>query len=170
MDFQTLGNDLLDLLAGIQAGHRVLEDHLHIRTQIFLILRLHIAADVTAVEDNLPGCRGIQADQGSPGCGLSRTGFTDQAVRFTRVNIKTDAVHRLGGIVPVDAEVLFQVFNMKKWFTCFCLGHIPSFSFLIFSMRSFNWSGISTFGARGSQSQLATRCWPPTLNIGGSAL
>ena len=38
MDLQSFRNDLRDLLTRIETGHRVLEDHLHVRPEISFII------------------------------------------------------------------------------------------------------------------------------------
>ena len=99
MQLKAFRNDLLDLLPRVQAGHRILKDHLHVHTQEGFILFGKPAGDVMAGKDD-PACRRIiQTDDRSSGGGLSGSGFTDKTIGLTLPDIEADAVHSLGGVV-----------------------------------------------------------------------
>ncbi len=68
MDHQSLRNDLLDLFTRVQACHRILEDHLHILSEVcFILFRKLFAADIMTVKDDLSIRRCIKTDNSAAG-------------------------------------------------------------------------------------------------------
>ena len=152
MDVQTLGDDLPHLFAGVQAGHGVLEDHLHLGAQLPVLLGVQIAGNVHAVEQDLPGGGLVEPDHAAADGALAAAALTHQTVGLARVDHKIHAVHRLHGELVAALEVLLQALDFQKGFSFF---HCQIPSFFMRSMRAFSSGGISTLGARSSSSQLA---------------
>ena len=162
VDVQAFGDDVPHLLAGVQAGHGVLEDHLHLGAQAAACCSVQMAADVLAVKGDLPRGGVIQPDDAAADGGFARAGLPHQAVGLAGIDGEADVVHRLHREIAADAEILFEALDFQQRglvFVCHVWG--SSFaaalraSAFIRSMRARSSAGISTLGARGSSSQVA---------------
>ena len=163
MGVQPLGDDIHHLFAGVQAGHRVLKDHLHIGAQLAAGGGAELAVDA-AVKLDLTGGGVVQTDDAPARGALAAAALAYQAVGLALRDGKGDVVHRLDGEVAPRLKILFQMADAQQRFL---FHHLPPLSSIraIFSCRDL---GISTLGASGWHSQEETRCLPPTLNWGGA--
>ena len=130
-DLNVLKSTQNHLFSGIQARHRILEDHLHVRSQITLVFFRQLSGYVASVEDDLAVGRVVQPDDGAPCGGFTGSGFADKAVGLSLVDVEADAVHGLCCETAADPEVLLQILDMKQ--RCSVLTHTaqpPSSSFL----------------------------------------
>lgn len=152
MNVQTLGNDLPHLFAGVQAGHGILKDHLHLGAQLLVLLGVQIAGNIHPVEQNLPGGGLVQADHAAADGALAAAALAHQTVGFARVDYEVHTVHRLHGELVAALEILLQTLDFQKGCSFF---HCQIPSFFMRSMRAFSSGGISTLGARSSSSQVA---------------
>ena len=165
MDVQSLADDIAHLLARVQARHRVLEDHLHVRAQHGARGVVHFAGNIPAAERDSALRRVVQADDAAADGRLAGAGFADQPVRLTRIDLKGDAVDRLHRVGAGDGKVLLEALDLQKRFA----HRYFAASFLERSMRSFSSRGMSISGASGCSSQVAAKCVRLIWNIGGSA-
>ena len=114
VDVQTLADDFSHLFPGVQAGHGILKDHLHLGAQGLSRFLVQPAADILAVEENLTGGRLIKPDNAAADGGLSGAGFAHKAVGLAGVDVKADPIHGPDGVAGVDLEVLFQILYLQK--------------------------------------------------------
>ena len=132
VDVQSLADDVLHLFAGVQGGHGVLEDHLHLSAQGAVLAVVQLAADILPVKGDL-ACGGVvQPDDAAADGGLARAGLAHQTVRFTGINFKADIVHSLDGKVFVYLEILLQALDFQqRGSTLSCHVTPPPRSFLL---------------------------------------
>ena len=150
-DIQPLANDILHLLAGVQAGHGILEDHLHFGAQHFMGIGAELAADLAAVKGDFAARRIIQADDAAADGGFARAGLAHQAVGFAGIHLEGYAVDGLDGKLPGNGKMLFEVFHLQQRFA----HRYFSASFRARARRACSSLGISTLGASGCSNQVA---------------
>ena len=107
VDVQALANDFPHLFPGVQTGHGVLENHLHLGPQALGGLFIQPAGNVLAVKYDLPRRRLIQADDAASDGGFSGAGLSHQAVGLAGVNVKAHPVHGPDGIAGIHFKLLF---------------------------------------------------------------
>jgi len=107
MQVEPESDDVLHLLARIQARHRVLKDHLHRHAQLFSHIPVHLAGDIHAVEANRPARRPVEADERAADRALAAAALAHEPVRFARVDHEIHAVHGANEKVSVHSEILF---------------------------------------------------------------
>ena len=116
MDIQALRNDVHDLFPRVQARHGVLEDHLHVCVQKALVVLAHLPGNIPPAEGDFAVCRIVQPDDGPAGGGLAGPGFSHQAIGFSFIDVKVDAVHCLHREFPVDPEMLLESLDVQNAF------------------------------------------------------
>ena len=109
MDIKTFGDDVHDFFTRVEAGHRILENHLHVGMQETFIFTAHLTGDIASAELNRSFRRMIKADDGAAGCGFTGTGFAYKSVGFSFVNIEVDAINGFDCEFTGNFKVLFQV-------------------------------------------------------------
>ncbi len=114
VNIQTLADDVLHLLAGIQRGHGVLEDHLHLGPQHIVGILVQTTADLRAVEEDLAVCRIVQTDDGTSDGGLSGAGLSHEAVGLAGIDLEAHIVHGLHCKGLGNLEILLQPRNLKE--------------------------------------------------------
>ena len=114
MDIQSLCNNIHDLFAGIETRHGILENHLHIGTQMLRRLRAHFAGNILAVKNNLTGGGIVQTNDRTADRGLTRTGLAHQAIGLTGINFKGNVVHSLDRKLSADGKILLQMIHLQK--------------------------------------------------------
>ena len=120
VDVQTLADDVLHLLAGVQGCHRVLEDHLHLGAQGVVLGVAQMAADVLPVECD-PACGGvIQPDDAPADGGFARAGLAHQTIGLAGIDLKADIVHGLDREVFVHLEILLQPLDLQQRGSALC--------------------------------------------------
>ena len=72
VDIETFADDVTHLLPGVQAGHGILEDHLHVRAEHAAGVTAHPAGDVPALEGDAAARGGVQADDAAADGGFAR--------------------------------------------------------------------------------------------------
>ena len=105
------------------------------------------AIDLLAVKRHRTGGGGVDADDGAADGGLAGAGFAHQPERLALKDVEGDAVDGGEGMAA-GAEAHGEVFNVQQ-FLAFSAHASPSFR-----SRRAMMSGFSTFGARGSSSQV----------------
>ena len=115
-------DDLLDRLARIQRGIRILKDDLHLFIDLVHLFSIY-TRDIFAVQENLTIRAFQQMDDGAPQRALAASGFADHAHRLAFADFEGDIVHRMeqpfGRI-----EILFEVLDLDHG----RFHHFPSFA------------------------------------------
>ena len=153
VDVQALADDVLHLFAGVQTGHGILEDHLHVRPEHLPRGAVQAAADLLALETHAAGGGIIEADDAAADGGLAGAGLPHQAVGLAGIDVEGYPVDSLDGIGTGDGKMLDQVFHLQQGFT----HRYSSTSFLARSSRACSSGGSSTLGASGCSSQVAAK-------------
>ncbi len=145
---QAFGNDIVHLRALVERGHRVLENHLYAAGDFVIQRAGNAAVDLFAVKGHLAARSGMNADDGAADGGFARAGLPHQAEGFALEDVERNAVHGGEGMAP-GAELHGQAFNFQQFFA---FSGQAAHSLL---SRDAMMRGLSTFGARGSSSQVA---------------
>ena len=114
MNVQTLADDVLHLLTGIQGSHGILEDHLHLGPQHIVGILVQTAADFRVVEQNLSLGGVIEPDDGTSDGGLSGAGLAHEAIGLTGVDLEAHIVHGLHREALGNLEILLQPRDLKE--------------------------------------------------------
>ena len=146
-------------LRGVQAGHGILEDHLHLGAQGVVLCVAQVSADVLPVKGD-PACGGVvQPDDAPADGGLAGAGFAHQTIGLAGVDLKAHVVHSLNGEVLVHLEILFQALYFQKR-VALCAA-IYSASLIFFCIRFHAADALGQLrrhfhlGGPGSSSQVA---------------
>ena len=139
-------------LRGVQAGHGILENHLHLGAQLLVLLVCQIAGNVHPVEQDLPGGGLIQTDHAAADGAFAAAALPHQTVGFAGINHKIHPVHRLYGELAAALEILLEALDLQKGLPFFHISSPPS-SYAGYGHAA-PWA-ISTLGARSSSSQVA---------------
>ena len=94
VDVEWLGDDPAGGHPRIEAGVRVLEDHLHPLAQAAQLGTLDLG-HVLAVEEDPAPRRRVEADDRPPGRALAAARFADEAERLAALDLERDAIDRL---------------------------------------------------------------------------
>jgi len=92
MDLERFSDDLTDDHQRVERLVGVLEDHLDVAAQGFLLLATD-AGDVVALEDDLAGGWCFQAQQRQRQCRLAAAAFADHRQHLTATQVEADIVH-----------------------------------------------------------------------------
>ena len=126
-----LRDGLADGHAGVDGCKRVLEDDLHVLTQLLHLL-LAACGDVLAIKNHLAVGRLMQAKDGTSQRGLAAARFANNAERFTLCEGKVDVIYGME-LTGSSLKILFQVFNTQNGLLrC---AHFCSPPALVFSAR-----------------------------------
>ena len=87
-------NDVVDRLTGIQRGHGILEDHLHLTAHGEIFLVAH-GSDVFSIVDDLAFGGFIKLQNGTANGGFAAAGLTDQTEGLTFPDTEGNIVNRL---------------------------------------------------------------------------
>ena len=90
-----LTHDVENLPARIQAGIGILKNHLHAPSQRRRVGGFEGFGDGLPVKQNLACARGVQTHQQPRDSAFAATRFANQRQRFTAMNLKAHAVHRM---------------------------------------------------------------------------
>ena len=127
VDKEGLADCFTDGHARIQRGVGVLKDDLHLSSHS---LHLHTAelGHINAVKQNLAGCRFVQAEDRPSHAGLSATGLTNNAQRFTPPDGKRNIVHCMQ-LAFGCVKKLFEISDYKLRFYFLLIIHhaVPPF-------------------------------------------
>ena len=88
-----LGEYVADRCAGRERGIRVLEDDLHLGSQIAQVLTLELC-NVLTLEVDLAAARGMEAENGASESGLAASRLADNAERFARLQLEGYVINR----------------------------------------------------------------------------
>ena len=116
---QGFGDDGTHRHARVQAGLRVLEDHLHARSDAPQLLAAQ-GRDVPTVEQDAAACDVVEAQDRPAGRGLAAAGFADQSQGLAPADVEADAVDRLDDSdlaaddALVDGEMHAQVLDAQQ--------------------------------------------------------
>jgi hypothetical protein len=119
MDHERLTDDVGYRHARVQAGIRILEDHLHLAAHLaeFLALQVH---QVHAFEFHRAGGRAVQLQDRPTGGGLATARLANQAQGLTALDIEADTIHRAHRAhlaldhAPVNGEMHHQIIYMEQ--------------------------------------------------------
>ena len=154
-DAQRLCDRLADGAPGIEAGCRVLEDHLPRGLQIGAVrAELRAVGHVDSVEENMPRVRPVEVHDAARGGRLAGAGLTDEAENLPAANLKRDVVQRLDGDLLCQRKGMAHVLHIEQN-VMFCHRAPPT--------------GGVIFGARSSSSHVAAKWVSEMRNIGGSS-
>ena len=92
VDVQTLADDILHLLAGVQGRHGVLKDHLHLGAQRIVLHAAQPAADILPIKGDLSGSGVIQADDAAANGGLAGAGLAHDGHELAFFDFHGDVV------------------------------------------------------------------------------
>ena len=94
MHLQRLGDDLADGHARVQAGVRVLEDHLHPPAHLAQVLAFELD-QVNVIEIHVTGGRPVKLQDSAPGGRFSAARLAHQPKCFPFINLKRYAIDRV---------------------------------------------------------------------------
>ena len=114
-DAQRLGDGLADGAPGIEAGRRVLEDHLPRGLQIGAVrAELRAVGHVDAVEENMPCVRPVEIHDAARGGRLAGAGLADEAENLAVPHGKRQIVHRADGQAAHGGEAVRQMLHGEQ--------------------------------------------------------
>ena len=91
---QTFGNNVVNLGAFVEAGHGILEDHLALADDVFILFLADLAVHALTTEENFAIGGGVDTHQRTADGGLTGAGLANQRERFTLIN---GEVHIING-------------------------------------------------------------------------
>ena len=114
VDDQGLGDELADVHAAVEAGIRVLKDHLHFGANLLQLISGE-GDKITPLIENLPGGGLVEAKDGAAEGGLSAARLPHHADGFASGDGEGDIVH---GVEKAAAgfEIFFQVVDLNDRF------------------------------------------------------
>ena len=121
MDLQRLTHDSTDTHAGIERTRRVLEDDLHLPSDVAHFCRVHVEEIVSVVSHDT-GRRRNQAQKRSSDRGLSTSGLTDEAEGLPGLDLEThtidgaDMIHHSLENASSDREVGLEMADREQGF------------------------------------------------------
>ena len=108
-----LGEDLHDLLAWVEGGIGVLEDHLHLPADGAHLLGLE-AGDVTPVKRDLARLWLDELDDRTCRGGFAASGLAHQAEHLALLHVETDVVDRVDHLILQRESSLFEFYLIQK--------------------------------------------------------
>ena len=114
VDVQTLADDFAHLFPGVQTGHGVLKNHLHLGAQDLGGVLIQLAADVLAVENDLTGGGLVKPDDTAADGGLAGAGLAHKTVGLAGVDVEAHIVHGPDGVAGIDLKILLKVLDLQK--------------------------------------------------------
>ena len=156
-----LGDYVVDLGPLVEGGHRVLEDHLDLLDDFRVEFLGYPAVYLPAFEENLARA-GLRYPHDAPAYrGLAGAGFSHEAEGLALPDMEVNVLDRREHPAP-DGKVHPQVPDLEKDFLAAVHASLPAYLARIAWMAG----GGSSFGARGSSSQVAAQ-WLGLIRIPG---
>src|SRR5699024_7908540 len=149
-DVDPFGDDVPHLHPWIQAGVRVLEDHLDLAAEICSCWPMDQFVDVPVLVPDRATARLVQPDHGTPSCRFPRSRLADQPECLALVDAKRDIVHCSDLAGSTSAEGTVQLAHLDHDVA----HHTTAMNR---SQRRRIPGGGSTPGAPGARSQVAAR-------------
>ena len=160
-----LGKDVSNRGSGRQRGIGILENDLHIGAEM-AHLRIVILGDVLSVEDDLSAAGGMELEHRSSHRGLSATGLSNDAKRFSCLEGEGYVVNRnkllenLSNKVLLDGKSLGEVSDLKQNVGIRRLTHVRQHTRLLFFLCLGSDGFVVVF-------DLISHCSAPPLRKGG---
>ena len=175
---EALGDDVVHRRALVQRGGGVLEHHLHVAYDLAVEAAGYLAGDAHALVEYLARRAGVGAYDGAAYRGLAGAGLADEGEGLALVDVEARVLHgadEVLALAEVDVDVLEREEHLPAALVYRAvLGKVVragvqrlgSFSlamrtasYMLKTFMSVPWmsriiSGFSTFGARGSSSQV----------------
>ena len=167
MQGDRFGENIADTHLGIERRVQILEDHLHLAPELRELVGRE-AGDVFSVEDDLPGCRFFQPQDGPANGCLAAAGFAHQPHGLVLLEIKTYPVHRGDGLLPLPeggkeplsvGKMFFEVYDLEDR-----LRHKNSYPNVGINLKT-DLADLFNAPARFNQNTTSTSPYVPTRSL-----